>query len=231
MTIRSRPIVLLTAFGPFPRVPDNASARLLPRLVHAAAKAFPGYAIRPEILATEWRAGTARVVELLETSRPVLAIHFGVSARATGFTLERRAINGRTATADACGEVPDSALLHQDAPETMGTNLPVALIAHRLRLRGLPVTLSRDAGRYLCNAALFHSLECASRAGWRMRNGFVHLPVEIDQHRRSGMSQLTMPDAVRGGLEIIAAGLGLPPPHPLHLPRPVTTFPTVGNRG
>lgn len=231
MPARNRPVILLTAFGPFPSVPDNASARMLPNLARAAASAFPGHVIKSEVLVTEWRAGTARAVELLEGSRPAVAIHFGVSGRATGFTLESRAVNDLTATADACGEVPDALCLVSDGPAVMASNLPVALIASRLRMRGLPVTISRDAGRYLCNATLFHSLVCARRADWRLRNGFVHLPVEIGERRRIGNSQLTMPDAIGGGLEIIAASLGLLPPtlQTTYLPRRTTTLPGAVN--
>ncbi len=204
---RNRPVILLTAFGPFPSVPDNASSRLLPRLAHAAAAAFPSYEIRSVILATEWQAGTKRVLDLLEQYRPAVTIHFGVSRRATGFTLESRAVNERGPTADACGDMPDATRLSCDGPAMLRTRLPIAHIAMRLRRRCLPVSLSRDAGRYLCNAALYHSLDRIRREGWNTRSGFVHLPVEIGDHRRIGKSRLMMHDAVAGGLEIIAASL------------------------
>ena len=52
----ARPIVLLTGFGPFPGVPENATAVLVPRLAKAARELFPTYDFVAEILPTEWTA-------------------------------------------------------------------------------------------------------------------------------------------------------------------------------
>ena len=80
----SRPVLLLTGFGPFPRVPVNATSLLVPRIAEAADKAFAGIGVVCEIIPTEWRAGLARVEGLYAEHRPLIAIHFGVSGRATG---------------------------------------------------------------------------------------------------------------------------------------------------
>ena len=46
--------MLLTAFGPFPGVPVNATMRLVPELAERAALAFPDARFVTEMLATEW---------------------------------------------------------------------------------------------------------------------------------------------------------------------------------
>ena len=81
----SRPVLLLTGFGPFPRVPVNATSLLVPRIAEAADRAFAGVSIVCEIIPTEWRAGLTRVETLYAEHRPFIAIHFGVSGRASGF--------------------------------------------------------------------------------------------------------------------------------------------------
>ncbi len=206
---RDRPAILLTGFGPFPAVPVNASWAVVQELAPAAARAFPGYRIHHEMLSTEWFGGTERIVELIDATRPALALHFGVSSRASGFVIEARGYNERSAVADACGHTPESAgCLVAGGPDYLASKLPLSLIVHRLRAKGLPVELSRDAGRYLCNAALYHSLEVSRRMARHVRSGFIHLPTTIGERRHVGGSKLTMQQAVAGGLEIIAAGLG-----------------------
>ena len=206
-----RPTILLTGFGPFPSVPVNASWALVERLAPAASKAFPGYRVVAEQLSTEWHGGTRRLVELLAETEPDLALHFGVSRKASGFVIETRGYNSLCAVADACGTTPDAdACLVDGAPATLAAQLPAALIAHRLRDLGLPVEISRDAGRYLCNAALFHTLEVARQRTGR-RAGFIHLPLEIGEWHRASRSKLTMPRALQGGLAIIGACLGSSP--------------------
>ena len=204
-----RPTILLTGFGPFPGVPVNASWAVVQELAPRAARAFPGFRVRHEMLSTEWHGGTQRIVALLEETRPVVAVHFGVSSRATGFVLEARGFNERSAVPDACGHTPERGdCLLDDGPACLATSLPLGLIAHRLRAKGLPVEHSRDAGRYLCNAALYHSLDTGRRSQWPMKSGFIHLPTTIGKRRREGGAELTMAQAITGGLEIIAASLG-----------------------
>ena len=207
----SRPTILLTGFGPFPGVPVNASWAVVQALAPAAARAFPGFRVHHEMLSTEWLGGTQRVIELLDGVKPILALHFGVSPKATGFVIEARGYNERSTVTDACGHTPERADdLIPDGPDYLASKLPLHLIAHRLRSKGLPVELSRNAGRYLCNAALYHSLDTVRRRAWNIRSGFIHLPVIIDSRRHIGGSRLTMKQAVTGGLEIIAASLGRP---------------------
>ena len=206
---RDRPTILLTGFGPFPTVPVNASWVVVQKLATAAARAFPGFRIHHEMLSTEWCGGTQRIVELIDTTRPVLALHFGVSSRATGFVIEARGYNERSIVADACGHTPETAdCLIAGGPDHLTASLPLSFIMQRLRAKGLPVELSRDAGRYLCNAALYHSLDTVRRHERSSRSGFIHLPAMIGARRHAGRSRLIMQQAVDGGLEIIGACLG-----------------------
>ena len=71
--------ILLTGFGAFPGIPDNATARLVPVLAGAARTAFPDHCVHAEILKTEWADAPARVEQLLAEHRPDLALHFGVA--------------------------------------------------------------------------------------------------------------------------------------------------------
>lgn len=209
----SRPVLLLTGFGPFPRVPVNATSLLVPRIAEAANKAFAGVSVVCEIIPTEWRAGLARVDMLYAKHRPHVAIHFGVSGRASGFAVEARARNCCAPSPDAADCLPDSPFIAADAPEFLPSTLPVAVIVERLRRKGIPAQISRDAGNYLCNALMFRTLDLARANDWPARNGFVHLPTSLVDPRQPERgplrsSPLTWRQVVDGGLEIIAASLG-----------------------
>jgi pyroglutamyl-peptidase len=210
--VHARTTVLITGFGPFPTVPVNATMRLVPQLAQAAAKHFPGARIAAEVLATEWTAAPRRLQALLAEIEPDLVLHFGVSPRARGFEVEVRARNACTPAPDAAGALPPGAMVRDGAAEFMAASLPVQHIVARLRRRGIPAYVSRDAGRYLCNATLYHSLGCARDVPDR-RVGFVHIPASLARpgepsSGRIGACPLTWEQAHAGGLEILAACLG-----------------------
>jgi len=208
-----RPIILLTGFGPFPSVPANATSVLVPRLAAAAADVFAGSAVVHEILPTEWHAGLARASQLYRQHRPVLALHFGVSSRANGFEIETRGRNYCSAALDAAGLLPPLDRISLHGPEFLPASLPAAHIVQRLRRRGIPAVVSRDAGGYLCNALLYRTAELARSHPAPMRSGFIHLPSDLVNERNPARGpmpscRLAWRDVVDGGLEIIAASLG-----------------------
>jgi pyroglutamyl-peptidase len=216
---RSRPVILITGFGPFPGAPQNASSLLAEAVAEAARGELPGFKVHAETLPTEWQAGPARLAGLLDEHQPTLALHFGVSRRATGFVIETRARNATQCVADACGEAPRGDVLLDDGPDEIGVTLPTSQIVDRLRRLRLPVQLSRDAGGYLCNALLYHSLDHARRRsgpGFGPRRGFIHIPDRLVGGKTRGVmrpaaaSRLEWDGAVRGGMAILAtcAGVG-----------------------
>lgn len=210
-----RPVVLLTGFGPFPTIPTNATSVLVPKIAAAACRAFPTATIRHNILPTEWDGGIEASAELYASLRPEVAIHFGVSSRAGGFEIEARARNRCTISPDAVGCLPQGACMTAAGPEFLPSTLTAPLVVDRLRRRGLPAMISRDAGGYLCNALLYRSLELSRVLGWPARIGFVHLPATLvhDRNPTHGPAtgcKLDWDGVIDGGLEIIATALGTP---------------------
>lgn len=203
----STPTALLTGFGPFPGVAYNATGVLVPRLAAAARRQFPDWSIATAILPTEWSAAPLALSRHFARAQPLLALHFGVSREARGFVIETLGRNVCRDTADAAGMNPSAAMLVADGPATRAASLPTPEILARLARRGLPAATSDDAGGYLCNAVLYHSLGHAALAARTARAGFIHIPVDLGEPG----SGLSLPDAVRGGLDILVACLdGLP---------------------
>lgn len=208
-----RPTLLLTGFGPFPTRPANASAVLVPRIAEAARQVFPHLGVECHILPTEWGEGLWRAGELYRRHQPVAALHFGVSSRAQGFEVETRGLNKCVQSNDAAGRKPDGHRVSPRGPDWLATTLPAAHIVERLRRRGIPATLSRDAGQYICNALLYRTQEIAREADNVPRSGFIHLPADLVNERNPALGpavgcRLTWRQVVEGGLEIIAATLG-----------------------
>lgn len=207
--------MLLTGFGPFPAMGANASAMLVPRIAEAARRAFPSLAVECHILPTEWSEGLWRGCELYRRLKPVAALHFGVSSRALGFEIETRAYNRCSPSKDAAGHMPDGPLVSPRGPAWLSATLPAAQIVERLRRRGIPAMLSRDAGGYICNALLYRTQELAREAAGPGRSGFIHLPADLVDGRNPRLGpldgcRLGWREVVEGGVEIIAATLGQP---------------------
>ena len=209
-----RTTVLLTGFGPFPSVPANATSILVPRLAEAARAQFPGIVFETRTLPTEWAAGIDHLDGCYREIAPSVALHFGVSSRARGFEIEARGRNRLAYLPDAAGVFPSAPVLRMNGQEFLASTVPVSAIVSRLRRRGIPAYISRDAGTYLCNAALYSALDIARRGARDHRIGFIHVPstLLVDERRRSFGTHprcpLTWRDAVDGGLEIIGAVLG-----------------------
>ena len=189
--------ILLTGFGPFPGIPENATSTLVPLIAARASEKQPDFEISHDVLPVAWRDGPDKSRMLIEKWNPDLVLHFGVSEAASGFVIETRAQNACQPLADANGELPPLELLDLESGTALSSTIPFAAIVARLRKVGLPAELSDDAGGYLCNAVWFQSLRCA-RAD--LRAGFVHVPCSLG----TDTGPLTMADAVRGGVEIIS---------------------------
>jgi pyroglutamyl-peptidase len=204
---RDTPTILLTGFGPFLTVTENATSTLVPALAKAVTAHFPHVTCVAEILPTDWQKAPLRLDELMRAHNPAIVLQFGVSPRAKGFVIETRARNTRQASVDVSGCKPDAARVALSGPKFIATTVPVKRVLSRLHALGLRATKSYSAGEYLCNALLYHSLwvsTCAAPASALPITGFVHLPVDVPTTATSP-KKLTMAQAINGGVAIVAA--------------------------
>lgn len=199
----AQPIVLLTGFGPFPGVERNASADLVLTLARLAGQRHADLHFAADVLPVDWRQAPQRTCDLIGQHRPVVSLHFGVSARATGFVIEAHAYNATQSMLDDSGQIAGSIdLVAGDRPRRSAT-LPVRRIVQNLQEAGLPAELSSDPGRYLCNAVLYHSLRLATRTTPRLRAGFIHIPATLESGVGGETSLISWPQAIDGGLRLI----------------------------
>lgn len=204
--VQSRPSILLTGFGPFPGISDNATTMLVPELAAAARDRFREYEIVHDVLPVEWQRAPQLLQQLLMRTNPVLALHFGVTTHASGFQIELTGRNVCAPRSDAAGELPAAAYVIEAGPETLASSFPAERIIARLAHAGLPCATSESAGTYLCNALLYHSLTSGRCLPHPPAIGFVHLPADLSP---TGATECGMSwnEALAGGMEIIAACL------------------------
>jgi pyroglutamyl-peptidase len=207
-----RPIILLTGFGPFPGVDSNATGELIPELAAAARARFTEFEVFGEVLPVEWSRGPEALERLLAGARAVLALHFGVSQEAKGFQIELVGRNLRGARPDASGELPSCEAVIDSGPAALASTLPAKRILARLARGEFPCCTSNDAGDYLCNALMYHSLSAARTLPTPFMSGFIHVPANLQETRcmetKTGTQcGLSWSAAVAGSLEIIAACL------------------------
>jgi pyroglutamyl-peptidase len=191
--------VLVTGFGPFPGVRLNASASVVQALTLSAT--LPGIELFAEVVPVEWARARAVAREAIAWARPDAILHFGVATRPAGFEIETRAVNIGGAKQDQAGNArPSIPLVRYAAPVLHGSLPPLALLG-ALRLAGFPAQLSRNAGRYLCNALYYWSLADAGNSGVLV--SFIHIPaIGIEAPAKTC---LTFEDAVAGAQVLVRA--------------------------
>jgi pyroglutamyl-peptidase len=173
-----RPKVLLTGFGPFPGVRKNVTGFLIKWLAVRARTAMPHVRFVAAVLPTEWARAPGDLTELYNRHDPALTLHFGVASNMRGFRIETEARNFCRMSPDATGALPPLALISDSGADTVPVTIDAHAIAQHLAGRGYFATLSDDAGGYLCNAVLYHSLAEAARRGKRCKVGFIHIPAD-----------------------------------------------------
>lgn len=170
--------VLVTGFGPFPGVPRNPAGQAAHRLARLRRPALAGLERAALVLPTEWTS-LALLEEAIARLKPDAVFMLGVASRRRRFAIEVRAVNAARGL-DAARHRPPRRLAASGSP-ALGLKGNAARLAHALKAAGLATSVSRDAGRYLCNGAYYTALSATS-AGVPVV--FVHLPGRGPQARR-----------------------------------------------
>src|SRR5262249_45768398 len=151
--------VLITGFGPFPGAPFNPTAKLAERLAARRRPAFADVRRVAHVFQTSYAAVERELPALLKRVRPDVVLLFGVATRTKYLRIETRARNARSSLfPDAAGDRPGAATIDVGEPSTRAGRAPQRALLAAVRAQGLPVRLSRSAGRYLCNFAYWHAL-------------------------------------------------------------------------
>lgn len=177
MRQRQIPRILVTGFGRFPGMPANPSAGLAMAL--ARSRRLHTGQVEAHILPTRWSEAEG-FAAALDAAAPDIVLMLGVAGRRRHVTIELIARNATGVFPDAARERPAARRLERDGPAQRSLAAAPMQLLRALREAGAPARLSRDAGRYVCNALAWRAYGWA-QAGARADGGqrlavFVHIP-------------------------------------------------------
>lgn len=196
------PRVLVTGFSVFPGAPVNPTEALIAILDARRAELARLADLHTETLAVEYRSVADRLDRWAADIRPDIAIHFGLSARAQGFTLERIAKNvvgmGRP---DNGGDIPKDQQICAGMG-SLASTLPLDAIRDALAARSLAVSMSEDCGDYLCNFLFYRSRGGLHPGFSPALAGFIHVP-PLAAEDSGDPAALTLDQLADGAMTII----------------------------
>jgi len=192
--------VLVTGFGPFPGAAFNPTERLVIRLSQLRRPAVADAKIVSHIFTTSYAAVDEELPKLIAKHRPDALLMFGLATRTKTLRVETRARNSVVLIPDATGKTARRTVIRMAAPASCRLPGPVQKLLSVLRGAQVPVRLSRDAGRYLCNYLCWRAAEATRKKRPRLA-AFIHVPQvrRGARPKRSNKAQLSLDDLVRAG--------------------------------
>jgi pyroglutamyl-peptidase len=198
--------VVLAGFGPFPGAPVNPSGILAKALVRSRRPALAGLDRTASVFATSYAAVDHGLPKLF-AEKPDIVLVFGLAGRRREVCIETRARNAVSVLfPDASRYRPSQSVIKLGGPRALTGHAPFAQLAGAVRARHVPVRLSRDAGRYLCNYIYWRALEQAPEG--RPLVQFVHVPavaLNPQRRRRRNRRALSLADVIRAGESVLIA--------------------------
>ncbi|HOA22509.1 MAG TPA: hypothetical protein PK801_04125 [Aggregatilineales bacterium] len=170
-----RRTALITAFEPFGGREKNAAEEALRRLAGQVGETFP-LRLEQRVLPVEADAAAQQLCAAIDEVQPAYVVCLGEATRGE-ICLERIGYNERRyPMPDNAGRQFDGDPIREDGPESYTATLPLDAMLEAMQATGVPVRLSDDAGRYLCNEALYTCLDHIAQRGLPVRAGFIHVP-------------------------------------------------------
>ncbi len=200
--------ILITGFGPFPGAPYNPTGPLVSELARRRHPAFANVRRVAHVFPVSYEAVDHELPALLKRERPDALIMFGLAVRARQMRIEVRARNAvARMLPDMSGRTPLAATILPGGPPTVPLRSPAQRLLSAARATGVPVALSRDAGRYLCNYLCWRAAEAAG-IGAPSLIAFVHVPAVRRAASQSRRDLLTLDKLIDAGEAILRAAVG-----------------------
>jgi pyroglutamyl-peptidase len=152
---------LLTGFGPFRKVTDNPTSRIV---AHFAERGAPGHELTTRVLPVSFEEAAAEVCALLHEGRFDTALLMGVAAGETGMRFERF---GRCCVSPVEGE-----------PDRYAATIELEALAEELAAGSIPARISENAGGYVCDHTFHAALHAITAAELATRCLFIHVPAD-----------------------------------------------------
>ena len=200
-------VILVTGFGPFPGAPYNPTGPLARRMGRLRRPALADVKVIAHVFPTSYGAVDRELPELIARHRPDALLMFGLHGRSRTLRIETRARNALAMLPDASRQSLRRNKIVPGGLPAIAMPAPVRHLLAATRGTRLPVTLSRDAGRYLCNYLCWRAAEAVAAKGGPRLAVFVHIPAvaRSARRRRAGKPRLSLGDLTRAGTRILTA--------------------------
>lgn len=197
--------ILITAFEPFAGRSLNASERAL----QALPDTLGDVQLHKRLLPVETGRASEAIAQAIDEVNPDAVVCMGEALR-DALCVEQIGYNERRYTIpDNAGNTFDGDPIDPDGPSDHCATLPTEAMVAAIRAAGVPVRLSDDAGRYLCNEVLFSTLHHLAKRGLDTPAGFIHVPLlpEVAEEDKPSLPTKETAKGVLAALEALAARL------------------------
>ena len=197
--------ILVTGFGPFPGAPFNPTGPLAARLKQLRRPSLAEVTIVTHVFPTSYAAVDRDLPGLIARHKPDVLLMFGLAARTPALRIETRARNALALMPDAAGGSLPRASIRQGCATTRPLPAPGRHLLAAARRARLPVTLSHDAGKYLCNYLIWRGIEAAGNVGGPRLVAFVHVPAvpRTPRRRAKHRPRFSLQALTRAGTQVL----------------------------
>lgn len=169
--------ILVTGFGPFPGAPFNPTDALVQHLTRIRRPAFATTRRVGHVFPTSYSILDEDFPALVRQHRPDVILMFGLASRTRHLRVETVARNILSASLpDVTGTRPAQSRLAAAKTKALQSGAPCARLLQAARSARVRAALSRDAGRYLCNALYWRALEAVAQPDGPRFAVFIHVP-------------------------------------------------------
>ncbi len=168
--------VLITGFPPFPGRPINPTQQLVDAINHGVLS-MEAVELFAELVPVEYRTVEKDFDQLIAELAPNLVLSFGVGRHQNSLRLETLGVNlDHASIPDNAGELRENHVIVPGAPPELPNLADLGSLAQAIHLQGVPVELSENAGRYVCNHLLYYATIRQSQVTPRYDFLFTHVP-------------------------------------------------------
>jgi len=197
------PTILITGFGPFPGAPFNPTTPLVRHLARLRRPGLSEVRLIGHVFDTRYAAVDRELPELIAQHRPDALLMFGVATRRKRLSIETRACNALALLPEAGSASLGRHALAPGHASARRMPAPLTRLLSAAKQARVPVALSHDAGRYLCNYLCWRAAEAVAAGNGPRLAAFVHVPQVGRMPQRS--SRVTQDSLARAGEAILMA--------------------------
>jgi pyroglutamyl-peptidase len=187
--------VLISGFESFGGRKINPTALLIEALQNKDIPIPPGLKVDQILLPVTFEQSFYHLQNKINVFNPDVVMCFGLSAKSDAIKLEALAVNRIDADIqDNNGVQPREQMINHLGEPTYAATLPLQGIESVLNEAGIPVTISNDAGSYVCNYVFYRMME-SNQDSLRLC-GFIHVPL-LPEQTENGETGLPFSDLIR----------------------------------